>query len=129
MPNGKFGTANTIVGITDDTFGFFEDLSIEAATEENEARAGNGDIKAVNQIAKKHNVTGTYVHISTSPLDNNDPRKQVGTGTAITLADADSKHVDFDRTKLFISAATEQRTGGGFFRVDFVGAMYEDLGT
>lgn len=129
MANGKFGTAATIVGITDDAaFGYMESLSIEAAVEDVEARSGNGDIKAVNHIAKKHNVSGTFVHITSTPLDDNDPRKQVGTGTAIEIADADSAHVDYVRTTIYITNVTEQRSSGDFFRVDFTGAMYEDLG-
>ena len=101
MAANSVGESDLIFGVTGETWGYITDLQVSEAAETAEATDSDGDIKGVTFFSRRHNVTGTFTHLTTSPLDDDDPRKEVGSGTTISITNASNKLPNYDRTAHF----------------------------
>lgn len=79
----KIGDPALTWGTEDETFGYTSNVTSDENVQEFEQQRGDGETVAVEQFGKRIDLTFDYAHI----LDG--PEGQVGTGTAITLTDAE----------------------------------------
>ena len=129
MAANSIGEADLIFGVTDDLWGYFESLDVSEAVDTVEAMDGDGDIKGVTFQSARHTVTGTFVHLTTVGPDSDDPRQQVGTGTAIEVTNASNTLPNFVRTTIYVTEATERQSNTDYMRCDFTGRMDANLGS
>lgn len=122
MAATQIGTDTLVFGSTDETWGFFENLTFTEQSEKTEVMDADGDIKDVTFHGKKTEVTGTYVFRAKNA---NSPDSHVGDGTAITISN--SGDGDFPTGNIYIHEAGTEYTKADFKKVSFSGTIYPDL--
>jgi hypothetical protein len=111
-----------VFGCTDETYGYVMNLQFQPTCRKRESGNGAGVIKNVDYTAHKTLCTGEYVYVGD---DANDPLSQVGSGTAITLSDAESPgNIYIDSAAKILNGGPETATE---MRVRFTGTYYPDL--
>lgn len=118
MASATVGASTITYGVTNESYGYFEDLSWSETSEVLEAADGDGDIVGAAFHGNKTEFTGTYIHL----LSVSSPDINVGNGTAITLSDSDVSGKPF-----YISNATTNKTNGSFKSVTFTGTYWPNL--
>tara|TARA_R110002096_G_scaffold360482_1_gene553386 strand:- start:66 stop:425 length:360 start_codon:yes stop_codon:yes gene_type:complete len=117
--SAKIGSANLVFGVTDETYGYVQNLEFSENADEQLVKDGAGDVVGAGFSGKVVTVSGEYIVIAAAGFG--DPAAQVGTGTAITLTDTTSPG------DIYISQATKSKTVDDFLKVSFTGKYFPDL--
>jgi len=62
----KIGDSNLIFGVSDQSYGYFENLELNNKVDKTEVRNGAGDVQGVVYFGEVFEVSGTYVFKGTS---------------------------------------------------------------
>ena len=115
----KIGSANLVHGCTDETYGYVQSFEIEESSTATDVKNGAGNVVGVGYTGNVHSCSGEYIVIAAAGFG--DPVAQVGTGTAITMADAISPG------DIYIESATKSKTVDNFLTVSFSGRYFPNL--
>lgn len=111
------GPSALVTGVTDETFGYIENLDIEDTVEETVARNGAGDIVAVNYSGRVRTATFDYIWLT----DTGNPAAAVGTGAAQALTDA------IGSGDWYVVTSSKKKAQGEYYRNGCTAKQYPDL--
>ncbi len=113
------GHANLVFGVTDETFGYIQNLEFKQTVDSQQITNGAGNVVGAAFSQKVTEVSGEY--IVTAAADNGTIDEQVGTGTAITLTDSENPG------DIYITESTVRLTNDNFKVVSFTGTHFPNL--
>lgn len=113
----RLGDSRLVFGVSDEIWGYVQNLKEDFSSEKAEAKNGSGNDIAVEfyNVGKKA-VTGTYIWLSDQ---TGGPVNLVGSSTGITITDVDGT--------IYIDSAGKTRSMGAWCMVDFSGTYYPHL--
>ena len=113
------GNANLVFGVTDEAFGYVQNLEFKQQVDSQQISNGAGNVVGAAFSQKVTEVSGEYIVIAAA--DNGNVDNHVGTGTAITLSDTESPG------DIYITESTVKTTNDNFKSVSFSGTYFPDL--
>lgn len=113
----RIGDSNLVHGITDEPFGYMQNVKLDHTPSFLEAQQGDGEVVAGEFFKDMKKCSGEYIYRNVS----GDPVAVCGTDTAITMTDAG--------VSIYILTVSTVWTMGAWRKVTFDGVYYPSLGS
>lgn len=113
------GHANLVFGVTDEAFGYVQNLEFKQTVNTQQITNGAGNVVGAAYSQKVTEVSGEYIVIAAA--DNGTVDEQVGTGTAITFSTGENPG------DIYITESTVRLTNDNFKVVSFTGTHFPNL--
>ena len=113
------GHANLVFGVTDEAFGYIQNLEFKQTVDSQQITNGAGNVVGAAFSQKVTEVSGEYIVIAAA--NNGAADEQVGTGTAITFTDSENPG------DIYITESTVRLTNDNFKVVSFTGTHFPNL--
>ena len=113
----RFGDSNLVFGVTDDPWGYMQNVKLGHTPSLSEAQRGDGEVVAGEFFKDMKKCSGEYICRNVS----GDPLSLVGTNTPIAITDAG--------ISVYIVNASKQWQMGQWVKITFEGNYYPNLGS
>jgi len=113
------GNANLVFGVTDEAFGYVQNLEFKQTVDSQQITNGAGNVVGAAFSQKVTEVSGEYIVIAAA--DNGTIDERVGSGVAINLDDPQNPG------DIYITESTVRLTNDNFKVVSFTGTHFPNL--
>ena len=113
----RLGDSNVVFGVTDDPWGYMQNVKLDHSPQLAEAQRGDGEVIAGEFFKNMKKCSGEYIYRNVS----GDPLALCGTNTAISITDAG--------VSIYITSANKSWQMGEWCKISFEGNYYPNLGS
>lgn len=113
----RLGDSNVVFGVTDEPFGYMQNVKLDHSPQLAEAQRGDGEVVAGEFFKDMKKCSGEYIYRNVS----GDPVAVCGTNTAIAITDAG--------ISVYIQSTSTVWQMGQWRKITFDGVYYPHLGS